>query len=307
MAAASMRLHLPSNGPLDLALSNQPVTEHLGDRGPIAEGGLYRASRIAGTAAIINARSIAADVVEFRVTSAEQKALPPKDIVAAFLTRKFSLQLDLPAFYRFVTRQPALAGLPEFQRGLRPILKDTLLEALCLAITDQQVNTTFADELKRRLLATFGHVYRVQDRDLWLFPSVEELARLEIYALRPLQYSNNKSRYIVELARQFAAEPKWERLSGGDEEIVGQLCQLRGVGPWTAEYGAMLGLGLVDTLPAADIGLMRVVQQVYSLAERPTEKQVREIGEHWSPWRGLVTFYLWHQEDSAAAAAAHNK
>ena len=63
----------------------------------------------------------------------------------------------------------------------------------------------------------------------------------------------------------------------------------------------MMGLGLTDTLPAADIGLMRMVQRVYDLPERPTEDQVRKIGRDWSPWRGLVTFYLWHLEDAENA------
>ena len=131
-----------------------------------------------------------------------------------------------------------------------------------------------------------------------MFPASGELARLDPLALYPLQFTRNKSRYIIELARRFLSEPHWETLTGPDEELVSRLCTLRGVGPWTAEYAAMVGLGLVDTLPAADIGLLRMVRRIYHLAERPTEKQVRELGQDWSPWRGLVTFYLWHQEDS---------
>jgi DNA-3-methyladenine glycosylase II len=89
----------------------------------------------------------------------------------------------------------------------------------------------------------------------------------------------------------------WARLTGTDEEIVSRLDQLMGVGRWTAEYAAMIGLGLVDTLPAADIALMRMVQQTFDLPERPDEQALRKIGEQWSPWRGMVTFYLWRQEE----------
>ena len=122
-------------------------------------------------------------------------------------------------------------------------------------------------------------------------------ACVDDFALRPLQYTRNKSSFITGLARTFLAEPAWNRLSGDDESIVQQLCGLRGIGRWTAEYGAMMGLGITDTLPAADIALMRMVQRVARLARRPTEPEVREFGARWSPWRGLVTFYLWREEE----------
>ncbi len=326
-----MILNLLSKGPTDLARCNQPVTENESDREAFAGGILYRAAHIAGspglagdpgrsvhgeagtsrlglrpegTPVIIRAGSPAADEVEFTVSPAEDTPLPTKEVITAALRRKFSLDLDLPAFYRFVKTIPPLARLLVQQTGLRPILKDTLLEALCLAIIDQQVNVSFAARLKHRLLETYGRLYQVDGHELWLFPSAEELAALDPHALHPLQFSRSKSSYIIDLARRFLAEPHWESLGGTDEEIVERLCTLRGVGRWTAEYAAMMGLGLTDTLPAADIGLMRMVQRVYGLAERPTEDQVRKIGRDWSPWRGLVTFYLWHQEDAENATIA---
>jgi len=305
-------LKLRSKGLTDLARCNQPVTENQSDRVAFADGLLYRAARIAGSPIIIRAGSLTDDELEFLVSPAEDTLLPPKAAVIAALRRKFSLDLDLPAFYRFVKRLPPLAQLPARQMGLRPILKDTLLEALCLAIIDQQVNVAFAARLKHRLLETYGRLYRMDGHELWLFPLAEELAGLEPHALHPMQFSRSKSSYIINLARRFLAEPYWESLSGTDEEIVERLCTLRGVGRWTAEYAAMMGLGLTDTLPAADIGLMRMVQRVYGLAERPTEDQVRKIGRGWSPWRGLITFHLWHQEDTentvtATATATKNK
>ncbi len=307
-----MILRLLSNGPTDLAHCNQPVTESQSDREAFADGILYRAARIAGTPVIILAGSTATDEIEFMVSPAEDIPLPPEETIIAALRRKFSLDLDLPAFYRFLKRLPPLAQLPARQTGLRPILKDTLLEALCLAIIDQQVNVAFAARLKHRLLEAYGRLYRVDGLELRLFPAAEKLAALDPHALHTMQFSRSKSSYITDLARRFLAEPCWESPGGTDEEIAKRLCTIRGIGRWTAEYAAMMGLGLTDTLPAADIGLMRMVQQVYGLAERPTEDQVRKIGRDWSPWRGLITFYLWHQEDAenattTTAIASNNK
>jgi len=290
-------IRLRSNGPTDLALSNQPVTEHQADRSAFADGALYRASWIDGAPAIIRAWSVSEDEIEFEVTPAEDRPLPSPDRVAAFLRRKFALDLDLPAFYLFAKKSPRLARLPGRLPGLRPILKDSLLEALCLAIADQQVNVAFAATLKQRLLSAYGTCYPVDGLQLWLHPSAETLAQLDPEALAPLQFTRSKSRYIVELARRFLAEPRWETLSGNNGEIIRRLCTLRGVGPWTAEYAGMVGLGLKDTLPSADIALIRMVQRIYNLPQRPTEREVRQLARDWSPWRGIVTFYLWQLED----------
>ena len=294
----TLSLRLSSNGPANLALCTQPVTENQADREAYADGILYRAAWIAGVPVVIQARNAAETELEFTVTTMAGAPLPDEGEVEQALCRKFSLDLDLPAFYRFVAAIPEISHLPDQQLGLRPILKDSLLEALCLAIVDQQVNVPFAAKLKHRLLETYGQRYHLNGQTLWLFPAPDTLARLDPHALHPLQFSCSKSSYIIGLAQTFMNDPAWELLSGTDEEIVSRLCTLRGVGRWTAEYASMVGLGLVDTLPAADIGLMRMVQHVYQLPDRPGEQQVREIARDWSPWRGLVTFYLWHQEDT---------
>ncbi len=288
-------IRLRSNGPTDLRLCNQPATEMAVDRAAWRDGALYRAGRIAGVPVLMRAHALAEDQIEFRVWPAEETPVPDKDIIAAALRRKFSLDLDLPAFYRFVESQPKLQDLPVRQRGLRPILKDSLLEALWLAVMDQQVNVAFADQLKRRFLDAYGQCYRLDGLDLWLLPTVEQIAALDPHALHPLQFTRNRSSFIVGLAQRFLAEPHWEALQGPDDEVVRELCRLNGVGPWTAEYGAMVGLGLTDTLPAADIGLLEAMQRLFDLPERPTPEQVRRLGRDWSPWRGLITFYLWHQ------------
>ncbi|UCH10671.1 MAG: hypothetical protein JSU61_01910, partial [Fidelibacterota bacterium] len=214
----SITLHLVSKGPTNLALCNQPVTENQSDRAAFTNSTLYRAARIHGIPVIIRARSRSRDEIEFRVSPAGDAPLPSKDAITATLRRKFSLDLDLPAFYRFVQDIPALTQLPSRQQGLRPILKDNLFEALSLAIIDQQVNVAFAATLKHRLLEAYGHHYRVDGQDLWLFPATEELARLDPLALYPLQFTRNKSRYIIELAQRFVAEPHWETLTGPEEE-----------------------------------------------------------------------------------------
>ncbi len=182
-------LRLQSNGPTDLGLCNQPATEMAMDRAAWRDGALYRAGRIAGVPVLMRAHSLAADEIEFRVRPADETPLPDEDTIAAALRRKFSLDLDLPAFYKFLEAHPRLQSMPVRQRGLRPILKDSLLEALWLAVMDQQVNVTFATQLKRRFLDAYGTCYRLDGLDLWLLPTAQQVAALDPHALHPLQFT----------------------------------------------------------------------------------------------------------------------
>ena len=68
---------------------------------------------------------------------------------------------------------------------------------------------------------------------------------------------------------------------------------LRGVGRWTAEYVLMRGLGALDELPAADVGLQIAAERVFGLAQRPNEKELRALAEPWSGWRTYFSFDLW--------------
>ncbi|MFC1481921.1 DNA-3-methyladenine glycosylase family protein [Candidatus Neomarinimicrobiota bacterium] len=208
-----------------------------------------------------------------------------------------SLDLDLEAFYQFAATIPQLPDFDARQRGLRPIIKDTLLEALILAVMDQQVNVAFAAKLKGRFLERYGRCYELDGIELRLFPEPEQLAQLEADELKTIQLTGNRSSSIIGLAQLYLDGKNWPNTIGASAEIVRELCALKGIGPWTAEYSVLVGQGLMDTLPAADIALMRSVEKLYGLSTRPTEKEVRELAQYWSPWKGLVTLYLWHREE----------
>ena len=219
-----------------------------------------------------------------------------KSAIAEELKLKFGFHQDINAFYEFARRDPKLWDLVNRLVGLTMFQKSTPFEALVTAITDQQLNTTFSAELKRRLITSYGRRWTAGAADLMSFPEPSQLATLRSDTLRPLQYSGSKSRYIIGLARGVVSGDyplhEWSGLD--DEELLERLMSIHGVGRWTAEYAAMVGYGRVDIVPAADIGLQRAVQPCYGFDHRPTEAEVRDLSESWRPWRGLVTYYLWH-------------
>jgi 3-methyladenine DNA glycosylase/8-oxoguanine DNA glycosylase len=64
------------------------------------------------------------------------------------------------------------------------------------------------------------------------------------------------------------------------------MCELPGVGPWTANYIAMRALGDPDAFPASDLGLLKAM-------EMSSPRRLEEIAEAWRPWRSYAALYLW--------------
>jgi methylated-DNA-[protein]-cysteine S-methyltransferase len=55
----------------------------------------------------------------------------------------------------------------------------------------------------------------------------------------------------------------------------------------------IFNLGRADVWPVDDYGIRRGISVALGLAEIPTPKQAREIGEAWRPHRTVASLYLW--------------
>jgi len=69
-------------------------------------------------------------------------------------------------------------------------------------------------------------------------------------------------------------------------EMIGRMCELPGIGPWTANYIAMRALGDPDAFPASDLGLLKA-------ARMSSPRKLEELAERWRPWRSYAAMYLW--------------
>jgi DNA-3-methyladenine glycosylase II len=78
-----------------------------------------------------------------------------------------------------------------------------------------------------------------------------------------------------------------------DDEAFAALTSLRGIGRWSGEIYLIFALGRSDVWPAADLGLQLAVGECLSLAERPREATLREIGVAWQPWRSVAACLFW--------------
>ena len=158
--------------------------------------------------------------------------------------------------------------------------------ALCMSIASQQLSVKAAATIFRRFEDRFPPDRR---------PTPDRVMTLTDDEIRACGFSRPKVSFIKDLAaRVIDGRLDLKGLKKHpDDEVMRQLIAVKGIGRWTAEIFLMFRLGRPDILPADDLGLMNAVQRVYRLRKRPDAKKLRAMGEAWSPYRSVASWYLW--------------
>ena len=109
--------------------------------------------------------------------------------------------------------------------------------------------------------------------------------------LRACGLSKQKIKYTKALASQKIDYDKLESLT--EDEVIGILTAVPGIGRWTAEIYLMFCLNKPDVFPSGDLALQEATKILYLLPFRPKEKEMRELTQKWKPFRSLAALILW--------------
>ncbi len=235
---------------------------------------------------------------------ADTAALP---VLIARLRRLFDLEADPAVIGAALSRDPHLASLVAARPGLRVPGAWDGFELGVRAIVGQQITVAGATRLAGRIAHDFGT--RVDEPGEGLgderlgglthaFPRPEQLADAAITFM-----PRARAAAITALAVA-ADDPALFERAGSLAEGVARLCRLPGIGEWTAQYIAMRLMREPDAFPAADIGLMRAMEQG---GVRPSAAALLARAEAWRPWRAYAALHLWtasptRKADDALAA-----
>ena len=111
--------------------------------------------------------------------------------------------------------------------------------------------------------------------------------------------SKRKAEYILDLADHFKTKRvhanQWDEM--GDEDVIAELIQIRGIGRWTAEMFLIFNLLRPNILPLDDLGLLKSISVNYFSGEPVSRSDAREVAANWEPWRTVATWYLWRSLD----------
>ena len=217
-----------------------------------------------------------------------------KTAVSSALERLLGLRIDLTEFHQFSAHRRRLGPLAQRFRGMKPPRFGTVFESVINAIASQQVTRTLGIRLLNRLIVNYGAAVSEGDTTAHAFPRSEDMAGLCAADLRQLGISQQKGRAMIELAKSITAGVlDLEGLAElPDEEAVKRLRGLRGVGPWTAEYVMLRGLGRTHVFPGGVVGARNNLQRWLHLAIPLDDAAVRRTLDRWHPYGGLIYFHL---------------
>lgn len=215
--------------------------------------------------------------------------------LTSFITEWFDLETDLRPFYALAAKDRLLKNLVVRFHGYRIIGQPDLFESLVWAVLGQQINVQFAFTLKAKFVEQFGAKLTFENTAYHLFPKPETVAVLTDDHLLPIQFSRQKSRYIVLIAEAFAnGDVTKEKLRHLPIEVAKeQLMKIKGVGNWTANYALMKTFRYPSAFPLEDVGIHNAIKNLKKLPQKPTLDEVRKIFKKYKGWEAYATLYFW--------------
>jgi len=160
------------------------------------------------------------------------------------------------------------------------------------AVVGQQVSVPSARRVLGRMVAEHGAPVAVPQ---WLgsaalthrFPTMATLAALDPDHL-PLP--RRRARTVVTLAEALASGALTLDIGADAEASRTSLRTIPGIGPWTADYIAVRGLGHPDVMLSGDLGVQRALAR---LGHTSTPAAVDALARPWRPWRSYAMVHLW--------------
>jgi 3-methyladenine DNA glycosylase/8-oxoguanine DNA glycosylase len=281
-------------GPYRLPRSSSDRT--LRSRGGVA----VRLLHVEGSPVLVRALQRARDRVVLRAEAIDPGSLsrpaaaPAADPVPADAERmalaiermRFALALDvdLGEFQRRFRRDrlvgPLIRRMPDFRPARRP----WAWEALASAIVGQLIEADRAARIERRIVGRWGTRLGDGREALRDVPAAATIAGRAPAELQSMDLSGARAIALRRLARDVAAG----RCPLDSADSDRRLLATPEIGPWTVQCLGLFGRGDMDSLPAGDLGYIKLVGRLAGLGRRASVAEVEEFYAPYEPYRGLV-------------------
>ena len=158
----------------------------------------------------------------------------------------------------------------------------TPFQTLANAIIGQQISVAAASSVLNKLKSNIGGL------------SPKKLYSANNSMLTNSGLSRQKIEYLSILASKFVTNPDYfygfKNMS--DKDIIDKLCELKGIGEWTAQMYLIFQLNRPDILPLADIGFVNSAVKIYDIKE-PKLQNLLEVSEKWGHYKTVAVWYIW--------------
>ena len=158
------------------------------------------------------------------------------------------------------------------------------------AILGQQISVKAATTLAARITEQAG--LKTDDRFPpgldYFFPNPSELLSLQI---DDLGITKTRQATIKTVTKAILDNAVQLSQNQSFEQFHKEFSALKGIGDWTINYVAMRGLGMIDSFPAGDLGVIKALTVDGSV---PSQAEILSMAEHWRPYRSYAALCLWN-------------
>ena len=213
------------------------------------------------------------------------------------LQRVFDLHANLEEIERAFQEDLRLRTILERGGlGLVPGAWDEF-ELMVRAIIGQRISVAAATHLVTRLVGQLGEVVEQKDGETtWrMFPRPKKVTSA---SLEGIGLSRAAIATIARISKMWSEKPETFRTQKPLQERINELCEIAGIGPWTAHYIAMRAYKEPDAFPSGDL----VLRKVWGNGSACDEKELMEAAKAWRPWRAYAAIAMWRN-----AAISHRE
>ena len=232
-----------------------------------------------------------APLLEYRLWAERPLASDTIEAAADRIAFFLSAADDLGPFYALGRADPAFAPLVERLYGYHQVKFLTPFENACWAVLTQRTSMAAARVMKRALVERFGSVLELDGARYDAFPEAGRIAA-GAAELPALLGHAQKARYLAAVAEAFVrADERWLR-GAPYAEVEAWLRGIDGIGPWSATFVLLRGLGRMEQIPFGESALGRAAARRYAGGRALSPAQLQQIAEPYGSWRGYWAHYL---------------
>ncbi|MBM7774460.1 DNA-3-methyladenine glycosylase II [Actinokineospora baliensis] len=285
-----VRTTLPATAPFDFGASLRFIRGFPAMVGEQGAGSDVLTKAVRENGVVVGARLAAADGgLACELESAGPITEETVTAVAARLGFHLGLDDDLVPFYALAEQDPPFARVVDRLRGYHQVKFPSPLEMLCWAVLCQRVPMPVARAMKLAIVDHFPNTVTLDGAVLSAFPDLDQLLSLDEPTLHGLIGNARKAGYLYRGLRAWAEIDENDLRTGDYDEVRERLLALPGVGPWSATFILIRGLGRMERMSPDKEGL-HAAAKVYG---RPiSESEFTALADHYGPHQGYWGHYL---------------
>jgi DNA-3-methyladenine glycosylase II len=292
-----MKLTITPTPPFDFDLSARIFSDGDAQIHRYENGKYWQVIRVNGKLILVTMTSsgtVDRPMLSVDLKSSKDISGKERKIAREVVVSLFNMDFDLAPFYESIKNDRTMYGVTQKLRGLRSPTTPTVFEALVSSIIEQQISLNVAHSIETRAVKTFGDVLRL-DGAYYSFPTPQKMASTTLEKIRKCGLSSKKAEYIRDVSKLIVdGELNLDKFKNYEDmnEIISELCEIRGIGVWTAELTMVRGMQRLEAIPADDLGLKRCISHYYCGDRKISGEEARRIADKWGKWKGLASFYL---------------